>query len=68
MPTSVISAPILIRQLHRSTISGSLPQLKRSVSPSAKTAASIALIVAPTKTLSKTKCVPFKRPLLEALI
>ena len=41
--------------MHKSFISGSLAQFDKCVVPSAKVAAKIALIVAPTDTLGKTK-------------
>jgi hypothetical protein len=54
-------APIFIKQLHKSLISGSLAQFDKWVVPLAKQAASIALIVAPTDTLGNTKLQAFKR-------
>ena len=51
MPTPSIRAPIVIRQLARSTTSGSRAAFSIKVSPRASTAAIKALWVAPTETL-----------------
>jgi len=47
------SAPIMFRQLARSTTCGSRATFSRMVRPSAFTAASMAFMVAPTETVSK---------------
>ena len=58
VPTPSISTPIEIRQLQRSSISGSSAAFLINVSPFAKTAAIIAFSVAPTETSGKTILFP----------
>ena len=59
VPAPLISAPIVFKKLATSTIWGSFAALSITVVPSAKTAASIAFIVAPTETTSIYTDVPF---------
>ncbi len=56
VPAPRTSAPIVLRKFATSTMCGSLATFSRMVSPSASTAASIALMVAPTETVSKKMC------------
>ena len=62
VPAPSILAPILLRQLATSAISGSQAAFFKMVSPSASVAAIITLCVAPTETFGKfttPPCNPF---------
>ena len=68
VPAPEIFAPHVLRQLARSTISGSIAALSIMVVPSASTAAIIRFSVAPTDTISMLIWAPFRRPELRALM
>ena len=58
VPAPFTHAPMLPRKLARSTMCGSLAALCMVVAPSANTAASMALIVAPTLGMSRWMSAP----------
>ena len=62
VPAPMMSAPMELRKLARSTIWGSLAAFSMTVMPSASTAASMMFMVAPTVTTSRYTCVPLSRP------
>ena len=68
LPAPVILAPILVKQLARSTISGSRAAFSMTVVPSAKAAAIIKFSVPVTLTVSIKIVAPVKRPSFLATI
>ena len=67
-PAPSMFAPIFIKQLARSTTSGSLAAFSMVVMPSAKHEAMITFSVAVTLTGSKVIFAPFRRPFTFALM
>jgi hypothetical protein len=63
VPAPVILAPMAIRQLARSTTSGSRAALPITVVPRASVAAIIITWVAPTETFGKVYLAPIRPPL-----
>ena len=53
VPAPMMSAPMELRKLARSTMWGSLAAFSMTVRPSARVAASMMFMVAPTETMSR---------------
>jgi len=68
VPAPEMRAPMLIRQLARSTTSGSRAAFSITVSPSARQAAIIRFSVPVTVTMSVQMRAPLRRPLAEVTL